>query len=69
MGIHQIVEECRHGGIIWMTGTVNLDSNKQRLADGGGKMGLEFNHHNFKFNRLWYHYYRSIMELWNYNHQ
>ena len=60
------------GGIIWMTGTVNLDSNKQSLViESGGKMGLWNSTTTiYKFNRLWYQsVFRSIMELWNYDHQ
>ena len=54
------------GGIIWMTGTVNLDSNKQSLViDSGGKMGL-FNSTTTITNSTDYGIKAYFGQFWNY---
>ena len=54
------------GGIIWMTGTVNLDSNKQSLViESGGKMGL-WNSTTTISNSTDYGIKAYFGQLWNY---
>ena len=54
------------GGIIWMTGTVNLDSNKQSLViESGGKMGF-WNSTTTITNSTDYGIKAYFGQLWNY---
>ena len=55
------------GGIIWMTGTVNLDSNKQSLViESGGKMGFSGNSNTTITNSTDYGIKAYFGQLWNY---
>ena len=57
------------GGIIWMTGTINLDSNKQSLViERGGKMGL-WNSTTTISNSTDYGIKAYFGQLWNYDYQ